>query len=56
MTKPAGINIKLTKSFELGNNRLITNGVAAIPKTIGSSSQHNKDIEESTMLIRGTTK
>lgn len=44
MTKPAGINGELTKSFESGNKSLITNGVAAVPEATGFPSQPPEDI------------
>jgi len=44
MTKPAGINGKFTKSFELENKSSITNGVATIPETMGFSNQPPEDI------------
>lgn len=53
MTKPAGINGELTKSFELGNKSLITNGVATIPETTGSSNQPPEDIRGVNSVKRG---
>ena len=44
MTEPASINGELTKSFELENQILITNRVAIIPETRGSSNQPSVDI------------
>lgn len=55
MTKPAGINGELTKSFESGNKSLITNGVAAVPEATGSPSQPPEDIKGVNNVKRGSS-
>lgn len=55
MKKPAGINGELTKSFELGNKSLITNGVTATPETMDSSSQPPEDIRVLNSVKRGSS-